>query len=574
MAVNLQAPPFNLNAEGVEWVSQTLSALSVDEKVGQLFCLTDATTNPDALTAQISTWQPGAFMFRSAPADEIRTAVSTIQQAATVPLLLPANLEMGGSGLAAEGTFFASELAVAATSDPEQARRLGYICAQEAAACGGNWSFAPIVDIDYSWRNPITNERTFGSDPDTVLAMGSAYCRGVADSGRDIAVCIKHFPGDGCDERDQHLLSTVNSLSAEDWWASYGRVYQALIDQGVETLMVGHILQPALERDANPSVREQDMLPASMSRALVQGVLRERMGFNGLITTDATPMVGYNMMLPRAEALVTSINAGVDMLLFCKNCSEDFGAIRAAAADGRISTERLDDAVTRILATKAHLKLHLRRACGTYLPDKSALASLGSAEHRAWATECANKAITLVKDNQQLLPISPECTPRVRLTVLGEGASGSFGEGASISNVLAKALRREGFEVALYDAATLEHGEIFTAGVQDLKQKFDLSIVAANVATGSNNTTRRLNWITLMAANEPWYTHDIPTMFISFANPYHMVDVPFISTFINCYCSNQESVDACVQKLVGKSEFMGENPVDPWCGGVFGARWM
>ena len=177
----------------------------------------------------------------------------------------------------------------------------------------------------------------------------------------------------------------------------------------------------------------------------------------------------------------------------------------------------------------------------------------------------------MVKDNQHLLPLSPQRTPKVRLTVLGENASGAFGDGGSVKGSLKHALERAGFTVSLYDYETLEHGEIFTAGVRDLKGKFDLSIVAANVATGSNNTTRRLDWVTLMAADEPWYTHDIPTVFLSFCNPYHMVDVPFIPTFINCYNDNQATVEAVVEKLTGKSPFVGKSPVDPWCG-VWGAK--
>lgn len=137
-----------------------------------------------------------------------------------------------------------------------------------------------------------------------------------------------------------------------------------------------------------------------------------------------------------------------------------------------------------------------------------------------------------------------------------------------------EALEKECFEVSLYDYATLERGEIFTAGVEDMRAKFDLSIVAANVSTGSNYTTRRIDWITLMAANEPWYTREIPTLFISFCNPYHMIDVSFISTFINCYSSNSYCVEAAVEKLVGKNEFQGKSPVDPWCGNVWGAKYM
>mgnify|MGYP000134527434 FL=1 len=119
----------------------------------------------------------------------------------------------------------------------------------------------------------------------------------------------------------------------------------------------------------------------------------------------------------------------------------------------------------------------------------------------------------------------------------------------------------------------MELGEIFTAGVQDMQKKFDLSIVAANVSTGSNYTSRRLDWIALMAANEPWYMRDIPTLFLSFCNPYHMVDVPFISTFVNCYSANRFCVESVVEKLTGSDAFRGNSPVDPWCN-AWGAKFM
>jgi beta-N-acetylhexosaminidase len=179
-----------------------------------------------------------------------------------------------------------------------------------------------------------------------------------------------------------------------------------------------------------------------------------------------------------------------------------------------------------------------------------------------------------VKDNQNLLPISPSKTPRIRLTVLGERESGTFGDNGTIGGLLKEELEKTGFQVSLYDYETLEHGEIFTSGVADLKKKFDLSMVAANVPTGSNNTSRRVDWVTLMAADEPWYTREIPTMFISFCNPYHMVDVPFISTFVNCYSSNPACVEEAVRKLTGQSPFRGKSPVDPWCGGIWGAKFM
>lgn len=572
--IDYKAKPFYLSDEDIVWVEDTLASMSLEEKVGQLFCVTDMITDEQALRAFVEKYHPGGFMYRTGKAEEIQSAQRAMQEASRIPLLLACNLESGGNGVAVNGTFFGRELEVAATGETEQARRLGIVCAREGAAAGCNWAFAPIVDIDCNWRNPITNVRTFGSDPDRVLAMSRAYMDGVTESGVPMAVCIKHFPGDGVDERDQHLLSTVNSLPAEEWEASYGRIYRELINRGAQTVMAGHILQPAMTRKLCPGIRDEDILPGSTNKYLMTGLLRGGLGFNGLITTDATPMVGFTGTLKRREAIARAIMGGADVILFCKSIDEDLAGVRADIEAGVITLDRVDEAVARQLALKASLGLHIRKAEGTLVPGPEALSVIGCGEHAAWAAECADKAITLVKDNQKLLPLSPKKTPRVRLTVLGEEQAGAFGDNSGITAPLKAALEREGFQVALYDYATMEHGEIYASGVEDMKAKFDLSIVAANVPTGSNNTTRRVDWITLMAANEPWYTREIPTMFISFCNPYHMVDVPFISTFINCYSSSTFCVEAAVEKLMGRSPFRGVSPVDPWCGGVWGAEFM
>lgn len=566
--IDYKSKPFYLSDKDIVWVRNTLSSMSLEEKIGQLFCLTDMITDTEQLKALIRKYNPGGFMYRAGEGAEIQQAYHAMNQASKIPMLFPCNLESGGNGISPAGTFFARPLQVAATDDVEQARRLGYVCAREGTAVGCNWAYAPIVDIDFNWRNPITNVRTFGSDPDRVLSMASAYMDGVAGVDVPMAVCIKHFPGDGVDERDHHLMPTVNSLSADDWMATYGRVYKTLIDKGAQTVMCGHILQPSLERLIDPAVRDEDMLPASQSRALLTGILRDKLGFNGLITTDATPMVGFSAVQSRSDAIRSALMAGADMLVFCKNIDEDFAAIRNGLSSGTVTMSRLDEAICRQLALKASLGLHRRK-----LPSAESLSALGCEKHALWAKECAQKSITLVKDNQNLLPISPEKTPRVRLTILGEGQGGGFGESDNITRTLKQALENAGFVVSLYDYATMEQGEIFTTGVDELKNKFDLSIVAANVATGSNYTSRRLDWISLMAANEPWYMKDIPTLFLSFCNPYHMIDVPFISTFVNCYSSNRFCVAAAVEKLTGKSPFVGTSPVDPWCN-AWGAKFM
>lgn len=566
---NLKEAPFYLTEEDIRWVEETLAGMSLEEKIGQMFCLTGMMTEPEELEPLLEKYYPGAFMYRSAPAKKVQQAQRFMQEKSRIPMLFAANLESGGNGVAEEGTFYAKQMQVAATDDERMAYRLGKICNREAGACGSNWAFAPIVDIDMNWRNPITNVRTYGNDAERVLRMAQAYLAGMKDGGYPMAACIKHFPGDGVDERDQHLLPTVNSLSEAEWEATFGKVYRTLINEGAMTVMVGHIMQPELTRKYAPELTDEEILPASTNSYLVTNLLRGELGFNGLITTDATAMVGYSSLDKRSECLPKSIAAGCDMVLFCKNIEEDYASMRRGLDRGILTIERIDEAVERILAAKAALGLH-RGERSALVPDVDVMEVLGCDEHVTWAKECADKAITLVKDTQNLLPVTPERYKKVRMTVLGEKASGGFGDNAKVTEPLVAALEAAGFEVVLFNYETLECGEIFESGIADIKEKFDLSIVVANVANASNHTTRRLDWVTLMAADEPWYVKDIPTMFVSFANPYHLVDVPFISTFVNCYSSSGYCVEAFVDKLTGKSEFKGKSPVNPFCG-IWGA---
>ncbi|NLO84287.1 MAG: glycoside hydrolase family 3 protein [Clostridiales bacterium] len=571
---DLKAKPFYLTDTAIEWVMNTINSMPLEAKIGQIFCLAAHDYSEESLRRVISTYKPGALMHRTAAAKTIREANLILQDASSVPMLLAVNLESGGNGVANEGTYMGKQMQIAATKDSEMAKRLGMICAKEGASVGCNWAFAPIIDVDINWRNPITNVRTFSNDPQIVQMMAGAWQEGFDQPLLPMASCIKHFPGDGMDERDQHLTATVNDQSADDWRASFGKIYQSLIDQGAMTAMIGHILQPALTREKCPSIRDEDILPASTNKYLMTDVLRDDLGFNGLIIIDASPMVGYMCMHQRIEALRLSLIGGADMLLFCKNTQEDMDAIAQGIHDGSITMERLDDAVLHVLATKAALGLHEKQREHSLVPSEEALEVLGCSQHRQWAQECADAAITLVKDNQNLLPISPEKFKRIRLTVLGEDKQGSFGDNERIGLRLKDELENAGFIVSVYNVETMENREIFSCGVESMKEKFDLSLIAANVATGSNCTTRRVDWITLMAANAPWYLKDIPTLFVSFANPHHMIDVPYISTFINCYSNNEFCVNAFAEKLVGQSAFTGISPTDVWCGDVWGAKTM
>ena len=560
--VDLSAKPYYLNKDQIKYVENTVKNMSTGEKVGQLFFVIGQDENKVDIKEFIKKYQPGGMMYRPDAAEKIKREIATAQNTSKIPMFFAANLESGGNGIVSEGTWFGNPLQMAATDDPRSAYELGNVSGEEAAQVGNNMSFAPIVDIDNNFRNPIMNTRTFGSDKNRVIRMADAQVKGLEDN--KIIPVIKHFPGDGVDDRDQHLVSSVNSLNADDWMNSYGEIYHHLIDAGIPSVMIAHIMQPAWERKLEPGIEDKDLRPASSSKLLINGLLRNVLKFNGLAITDATPMIGYNAAMARKDLLPATINAGIDMILFNKNIDEDYRFIHEAIDNGTLSMERVDEAVTRILGTKLAQGIMNTKGKLTLLPPKEI--NLHSDEHKKLAEAVAKKSVTLVKDRDQLLPLTPKKYPRVRLVVLGDSDDGGFKEGGHVTQAFKDALEKEGFKVTLFDRKNLDFHEMFEEGVEDMEKKFDLAFYVANVETASNQTTTRLDWIHLMAADSPWYMKSIPTVFVSTANPYHLYDIPNVSTFINAYTGNQASIDAIMHKVTGKEKFEGKSPVDPFCG--------
>ncbi|MBU0927621.1 MAG: glycoside hydrolase family 3 protein [Spirochaetes bacterium] len=560
--IDLTSKPFNLDEAGAAWVRATLAGMDLRAKVGQLFCLIGMTSDEAALKGVLDGFKPGGVMYRAAPGAEVRKAHAFLQDNSELPLLVAANLEAGGDGIATDGTSYGNQMQVAATDDEETAYRLGLVAGREGAAVGCNWAFAPVIDIDYNFQNPITNTRTYGSDPERVLRMAKACMRGIHECG--LAVSIKHFPGDGVDSRDQHLLPSSNDLSAEDWDASYGMVYRGMIEAGAATVMSAHITQPAYTRKLRPGTADGDVMPASLAPELLGGLLRKELGFKGLVTTDATIMAGFTQAGDRSRLVPLSIAAGNDMFLFTQDLAEDFGFMMAGVESGILSPERLDEAVTRVLALKASLRLHEKQKSGTLVPPESALAVLGCAEHRAWARECADKSVTLVKDGQGLLPLSPAKHRRIKLFVLGDRA-GLFGGAEGSSKRFVRLLEARGFEVSVADTSKPDLAALFRP-VKSIKDECDLVLYYANLKTASNQTTVRIEWAPPMGLDLPRYLGEAPVAFVSVANPYHLLDVPRVKTFVNAYGDGPDSVAAVVEKLVGASPFVGKSPVDPFCG--------
>ena len=560
MAIELKSAPFFLNEEQIAWVWDTFGEMTENDKIRHLFCLVVYDDDEDYCKYISETIRPGGVMGRTMPQETCVNAVSNLQKYSKIPLLIAANLEGGGNGIVKGGTAVCRPMQAAATGESEFARRLGEVCGVQGSAAGVNWSFAPIVDIDYNWRNPITNFRTFGSDPDTVSKMGAAYVNEIQKHG--VAACIKHFPGDGCDERDQHVCVSVNSFSCEEWDNTYGRVYSDCIKAGAMSVMVGHIMQPAYTRYFAPDTKNEDMLPASVNRALVTDLLRGKLGFNGLIVTDSSAMAGIALAMPRDVMVPMTIAAGCDMFLFTKNLEEDISFMEQGYKNGIITKERLDEAVLRILAMKAALGLPKKKESGELYPDSDRLLdAIREPQYKQWEKECADKAITLVKEEKGIFPITPKRFPRVLFCPLDK--NGNNADEKTANGKLRSAFEGAGFEVTVFQAQNVTEGNM--TSVDEMREKYDLIVYSAMVRA-RYQPVARIDWSSPQGANIPTLCHTIPTVFISLESPYHLVDVPQVRTYINCYNGTQSVIDALMEKLMGRSKFDGVSPVDPFCG--------
>lgn len=535
--MDLKRKPFYLDDTAIEWVNNTLNGLTEDEKIGQLFFPIGFSTEKEYLN-HLRSLGIGGLFFRPGVAEEVQQTYEYMQRTSKVPLLTAANLEDGGNGSSIEGTAFGNQMAVAATNQTSDAYTLGKIASSEGKAVGVNFGFSPVVDLDLNFRNPITNVRTYGSDVERVIKNAKEYIQAFHDNG--IMTSIKHFPGDGVDERDQHLLTSINSLSLDNWKKTFGKVYQELIDFGSKAVMVGHIAFPAYSGDE---------MPATLSPQLLQDLLRNELGFNGLTITDATPMVGFCSAMKRSEAVPYTIQAGCDMLLFNRVLEEDIQYMKDGLSKGILKKERLDEAVTRILATKASLGLHQSINHGTAKFE----------DFREEQLDLADRSITLVKDTQNMLPLSVEKHKRVLLQLLG-----SFDSNERVLEKVKAELEKRDFEITVYEPET----NFFDLGtVTSFSNDYDAVLYVANIQNASNQTVTRVHWHTLfgLGNNLPWFTKELPTMLLSFGNPYHLYDLPMVDTVINAYCNYDHFIEMAIKKVTGESSFKGVSPVNPFC---------
>lgn len=561
--VDLKAKPYNLNDDAIKWVENTIASMTDEEKVGQLFTNLfffgkdqfsgNTLTNKEILEK----YHIGGARYQGGTAKQVQELINSLQKSTKIPLLVAANCDAGGNGAANDGTYIASGAQVEASGDTTVGYNAGYVSGREEAALGVNVNFDPCVDILQNWRNTIVNTRAYGTNADSVIKYTNAYLEGLDQS--EVIKCIKHWPGDGTEERDQHLVLGVNELSVDEWENSFGRVYRNHIDNGVEMIMAGHIALPEYQKALDSTLEDKDILPATLAPELIQDLLKTKLDFNGMVITDASHMLGMTAAMRREDYVPKSIAAGCDMFLFFNDIDEDFGFMLNGYQNGVITEERMTDALKRILGLKAKLKLNTKQAEGTLLKNESELEVVGSEEHLQMRADAADKGITLVKDTQNNLPISPETHKRIRLYLL-EGEKGGIYEGGSdVAKQITDELTSRGYEVTLNDGSTRVKGKTL-----EYRENVDLALEVSDIVGYGAQNNYRIQWSTAMSNEVPWFVYEVPTVFVSLNFTTHLHDATMVKTFVNAYHNNEETIKQVIDKLEGKSEFKGTPNENVW----------
>ena len=583
--VDLRSRPYYLNDEDIKWVESTIASMTDEEKVGQLFFQLTAGVSEDYLKELMEKYHLGGCRYNGMPSKMVQDQNRILQEYAKIPLIIACNTEAGGNGACADGTPIASGIKIGATGNLQYANDLGRIANEQAAAIGCNMAFSPVCDIHMNWENTEVVSRAFGNDPERVALMSREYLKG-AHTIDGFACAAKHFPGNGLDFRDAHTSNNINDLNEKEWMETFGHVYKTLIDADLDAIMGGHIMMRNYMRDVKPDIKDEELLPATLCPEIMTGLLREKLGFNGMVVTDASHMVGMTDRMTRKEMLPAAINAGCDMFLFFNDPDEDFATMLDAYKTGVISEERMVEALTRILGLKAHMGLN-KKAKEDLVPDEAALACMRNPEGAEVANAISRDALTLVKyKDEGVLPINPEKTKRVMIVYIKgydspmmQLAALAMGMGAGKQNPAEKLRDRliaKGFDAFMYESPIdrikkqIAAGEKFNLNVYFMGKNAISEFVAGQdviISLYDVMTGRPCFGMSKGGGEIPWYVFEQDVIGISVNAPTMLADVPMLRTYINAYDSTDSTLDALVDALVtGPEAFKGTDPIDSFCG--------
>ncbi len=539
------------------WADSVLSTLSLEEKAGQLVMpwvlgdfAPEGSSGRGRVLEMVETLGVGGLIVSVGSPTEVAVKLNQLQDRAKVPLLVAADLERGAGfrfrgavflpGPIALGgaTEFPSLMALGASGDEELAREMGRITGIEARALGVHVPFAPVLDVNNNPDNPIINIRSFGENPRDVSLLGTAFTQGLQEAG-GIATG-KHFPGHGDTETDSHLALPIINVPRERLDSVELVPFQAAIDGGIGGIMTAHLYLPALTGE--------ERVPTTLSHEVLTDLLREKMGFDGLIFTDAMDMYAIDRQYRRQEAAVRALEAGADVILMPPNPEAALEGLVMAVLEGRLSEERLNTSVLRVLRAKERMGLDTLRA----VPVDEVARLVGVPEHEAVAQEVADRSITLLKNGRNLLPLLGTRSAQV-LSVTYRGTTDLMA-----GRVLNARLRSRYPRLSVATMSRDSPPETYE-GLLRRARRSNLVVVSLFITIVSYSGTVAIPEETsefIQALAE----EGIPHVVISFGNPYLFSEFPDAQAYLLAWSGAEVSQRAAARALFGEIEIGGRTP--------------
>lgn len=524
-------------------IEKILNDMTVDEMVGQT--LVPSVTNDmsiDEIEAMFKKMRPGSIFLGGMTPEQIKNYTDIANRYVKIPVIVSTDVEEGTETPIKGGETLPCQMAIGASDDAELTERAERVTAQICRKAGIHWTFSPVVDLNLNFRNAECNVRAFSDSPEHVIKIATAHMRGFQKDGV-MACSIKHFPGQGVDERNSHLTETVNSLSKSKWMKTYGKVYRSMIKAGAASVMVGHSSLPAFQTEKD----ETGYYPAVLSKSLMTDLLKGKLKFKGVIVSDAMCMVGVCSRVPVDQIAVRFIQAGGDMVLCSK--PQDYDYVLNAVKRGDIPLERLKDAVRRILIMKKNLHVF------DNFFDKYEWESDLEEKLSCLSQQIADKSIKIVRDFQNKIPAKLKKGDKILFLNIIEPFFNKPPKGDEFKP-LQREFEKNGYVVGYYD--NLDYQEIE-------RIKDDYQMVMINCILSSRNhhgSTLRLGWSTAMTFWEGYALAHDNVIFTSFGDPYKIFDVPFMKTYINTFSHFKQSQIALAKVVMGQIEAQGKNPVE------------
>lgn len=528
------------------WAEQTLNQLTLREKIAQMMVyhmnmrfLNEEDPKWKELKSLLETDGIGGIHIWFGDAGTSLTLLNEIQRLSKVPILVDADIEYGLHRRFPAGTDLPPLMAIAATGSTKYAYEAGKISALEGRALGIQWNFSPVTDVNNNPNNPIINTRSFGEDPDDVGKYAVQFMKGLQDNG--MLSTAKHFPGHGDTETDSHTsLATIPSDSSRLWSLEL-KPFQTVIDAGVDAVMVAHVHSPDFQPNAN--------LPATLSRFWVTDVLREKMGFKGVIVTDSMGMGGVTRNYSDPYALIHAINAGCDFILQNFNVKKSIDAVENAVQRGIILEDRINDSALKMLKMKEKVGLHEQ----PYISMDETRKILGNHQFKRTADKMASRSITLVKNENSFLPLSVDENEEIIIIDIYDTPNNHD------ESIMTARIKQNGLKVRSFQVDESDSNSYYKSILETIP---DNAKIIVNAFASPSARKNRI----FLPEHQMEFIRTLNRMskrilLISFGNPYLIQGFPESPAYVCAWKGSLIMQNAMVQTLLGRNGFSGILPI-------------